>query len=47
MPQAGFEPMSLALKGGFLTTGPPAKSLGLGILTSLKQLIEQLVLPTP
>ena len=27
VPQAGIEPMSPALEGGFLTTGPPGKSL--------------------
>ena len=27
VPQPGMEPMSPALKGGFLTTGPPKKSL--------------------
>jgi len=27
VPQAGLEPESPALQGGFLTTGPPGKSL--------------------
>ena len=27
VPQPGLEPMSPALQGGFLTTGPPGKSL--------------------
>ena len=30
VPQPGTEPMSSALQGGFLTTGPPEKSLELG-----------------
>ena len=30
--QSGIEPMSLTLKGGFLTTGPPGKSLKLLLL---------------
>ena len=28
VPRLGIEPMSPALQGGFLTTGPPGKSLG-------------------
>ena len=32
VPQPGMEPMSPALKGGFLTTGPPGKSLHYGLL---------------
>ena len=27
VPQPGIKPTSLALEGGFLTTGPPGKSL--------------------
>ena len=33
--QPGIEPMSPALEGGFLTTGPPGKSL-YGILEGIK-----------
>lgn len=28
LPRPGVEPVSLALQGGFLTTGPPGKSHG-------------------
>ena len=35
VPGPGIEPMSPALEGGFLTTGPPGKSL-YGILEGIK-----------
>ena len=35
VPLRGVEPLSPALKGGFLTTGPPGNALGLSILVQI------------
>ena len=47
LPRPEVEPVSLALAGGFLTTGPPGKSLPKGLLCLLRKQPRKKVGGTP